>query len=126
MIDNLLRRAPGFRDLERWISGTVLTTQQKVSYQREGYLKFDPGIPEEIIDRVTADLLPHFDRTEKGEPGYPLRGRITNAHDISSAVKQVVLFPRVLAALEELYGRKPLPFQTLNFPVGTEQRIHSD
>src|SRR5215207_9806689 len=32
----------------------------------------------------------------------------------------------MLGALQELYQRKPLPFQTLNFPVGTEQQPHSD
>jgi ectoine hydroxylase-related dioxygenase (phytanoyl-CoA dioxygenase family) len=32
----------------------------------------------------------------------------------------------VLKALEQLYYRKPLPFQTLNFPIGTEQKVHSD
>ena len=28
--------------------------------------------------------------------------------------------------LEELYGREPLPFQTLNFKLGTQQAAHSD
>jgi ectoine hydroxylase-related dioxygenase (phytanoyl-CoA dioxygenase family) len=32
----------------------------------------------------------------------------------------------VLALLRDLYGREPLPFQTLNFRVGTEQAAHSD
>jgi ectoine hydroxylase-related dioxygenase (phytanoyl-CoA dioxygenase family) len=41
-------------------------------------------------------------------------------------VRALALAPRILRALEELYGRKPLPFQTLNFRVGTEQPAHSD
>jgi ectoine hydroxylase-related dioxygenase (phytanoyl-CoA dioxygenase family) len=32
----------------------------------------------------------------------------------------------VLALLEALYGRRPRPFTTLNFQVGTEQAPHSD
>jgi ectoine hydroxylase-related dioxygenase (phytanoyl-CoA dioxygenase family) len=32
----------------------------------------------------------------------------------------------VLELLAGLYDRKPLPFQTLNFPVGTGQHVHSD
>jgi hypothetical protein len=126
MIASLLQSAPSWGVLERWVSGRVLTARQKQAYQRDGYLKFDASIPAEILDRVTSDLMSHFQRTQPGTPGYPLTGRIPDAFRFSSAVKQVVLFPRILQALEELYGRKPLPFQTLNFPVGTEQTVHSD
>lgn len=38
----------------------------------------------------------------------------------------MALAPRVLGLLEKLYGRRPLPFQTLNFPKGTEQLPHAD
>jgi ectoine hydroxylase-related dioxygenase (phytanoyl-CoA dioxygenase family) len=33
---------------------------------------------------------------------------------------------RVLELLSLIYGRRAWPFQTLNFPVGTEQHYHSD
>jgi len=45
---------------------------------------------------------------------------------VSENVKALALAPRVLEVLEELYGRKPLPFQTINFRRGTEQAPHSD
>ena len=32
----------------------------------------------------------------------------------------------MLRTLRQLYGREPLPFQTINFRLGTEQRVHSD
>ena len=32
----------------------------------------------------------------------------------------------VLEILSTLYGRKAWPFQTLNFPLGTQQHYHSD
>jgi hypothetical protein len=38
----------------------------------------------------------------------------------------LALSPLVHALLTELYGRTPLPFQTLNFLRGTEQSVHSD
>ena len=44
----------------------------------------------------------------------------------SEKVKQLALLPKVLTALRDFYGREPLPFQTLNFPLGTEQKAHSD
>lgn len=41
-------------------------------------------------------------------------------------VKGLALHPNVLAIVEELYRRKPLPFETLDFRMGTEQPTHSD
>ncbi len=32
----------------------------------------------------------------------------------------------ILTALRDLVGRRPIPFQTLNFAVGTQQRLHAD
>jgi len=49
-----------------------------------------------------------------------------DAWRINRNVKDLALNPKILRALEYLYQRKPLAFQTLNFPVGTEQPPHSD
>lgn len=60
--------------------------------------------------------------------GYSYRDerRIQDAWRVSRSVKAIARAPRVLALLSDLYGREPLPFQTLNFRVGTEQAAHSD
>ena len=43
------------------------------------------------------------------------------------SIKRNGLLPRaLLAILEVLYGRPAVPFQTLNFSVGSQQRAHSD
>ena len=49
-----------------------------------------------------------------------------DAWRISDNVKALALAPKILPLLEELYGRTPKPFQTLNFLWGTEQAAHSD
>lgn len=41
-------------------------------------------------------------------------------------VRKIATTKLVLRILETLYGRKPFPFQTLNFPVGSQQAFHSD
>jgi hypothetical protein len=41
-------------------------------------------------------------------------------------VKQLACNPHLLRLLSELYGRRAFPFQTLNFPVGTQQHFHTD
>jgi ectoine hydroxylase-related dioxygenase (phytanoyl-CoA dioxygenase family) len=94
-------------------------------FERDGYLIFDAGIPTATLDSITAELDGRFERTtSKGE--CRMTGRIQDAWKDNTNVKALATAPAVLRILAELYGRKPLPFQTLNFPVGTEQRVHSD
>lgn len=42
------------------------------------------------------------------------------------AVRDLATAPFIIDVLTTLYGRRPLPFQTLNFDVGTGQAAHSD
>ena len=79
---------------------------------------FHPG-PEVLKDGAL------FTRNE------PRRGqyywdRILNAWKIEPSVRAMALDPRVLSIVEDLFGRRPLPYQTLNFPVGTQQSEHID
>ena len=113
---------------------SVLTDQQRERFDRDGFLTFDPEIPDEVLDRVLSDVGEKysFEGTGKTIDEYGVKyssgpnPRITYAWKVSEAVKQVALAPKVLAVLEELYGHRPIPFQTLNFMNGTEQHVHVD
>jgi ectoine hydroxylase-related dioxygenase (phytanoyl-CoA dioxygenase family) len=52
--------------------------------------------------------------------------RLQDLWEVVPEVKSIALHERILSLLEKLFARKPKPFQTLNFPVGTEQAVHSD
>ena len=99
----------------------MLTAEQKQQFADQGYLVIDPQIDPAIIDgvreRVGNGLLYPDGRTVE---------RIQDAWRQEPAVKAIARAPVVLETLAELHGRTPLPFQTLNFRVGTQQRIHSD
>lgn len=87
-------------------------------YADQGYLVFDPQIPMETIDEARESLIPRFEKE-----------KTTRFQDVwreNKAVQQIAAAPRVLEVLELLYHREPIPFQTLNFNVGTQQRTHSD
>jgi ectoine hydroxylase-related dioxygenase (phytanoyl-CoA dioxygenase family) len=105
-----------------------VTDEQRQSFEREGYLVFDPGLDEATLDGVVADMEGKYGEGEAARLGvtYADRNRVQDAWRISANVKAVALAPRVLGLLEGLYGRRPLPFQTLNFPKGTEQLPHAD
>ena len=52
--------------------------------------------------------------------------RVQDAWRYDEDVKAIAANAEVLALLSALYGRRAFPFQTLNFPVGSQQALHSD
>lgn len=90
-------------------------------FAADGYVVFEPEIPMETIDRATRELDGKYPTWPDGSPN-----RWMDAWTQSEAVREIAVAPKVLQTLELLYRRKPIPFQTLNFKVGTQQRTHSD
>ena len=52
--------------------------------------------------------------------------RIQDAWTFDEDVRAIASNQDVIELLSRLYGRAAFPFQTLNFPVGTQQNAHSD
>ena len=52
--------------------------------------------------------------------------RIQDLWQYSDSVKELACHPKIMDTLKMLYEREPVPFQTLNFKVGTQQKAHSD
>jgi hypothetical protein len=52
--------------------------------------------------------------------------RLQNAWRFNEHVKSIACNQKILDLLGRLYGREAVPFQTLNFPVGTQQHTHTD
>ncbi|MFC3173271.1 phytanoyl-CoA dioxygenase family protein [Novosphingobium bradum] len=80
------------------------------------------------IERITADLAPRFgiDPADAAAPKAPGHHRIQDAWQFQPDVGAIAANGAVLSLLSRLYGRRAFPFQTLNFPVGTQQALHSD
>ena len=104
---------------------SILNAEQRRQFQDEGYLVLDPGIPERLLDEAVTDLDPLYERTIN-DVGHVEPCRIQDGWKISAACHHIAVWPAIMEALRELYGRGPRPFQTLNFPVGTIQKAHSD
>lgn len=120
-------------------------TELREDFERNGFVVFDPGIPTEVLDGAVADLdddfLPRADRQRvralrvarrllrrpaRERFGYADHNRIADAWVGSRSVRAIARAPKVLELLRALYGREPLPFQTLNFRKGTQQDAHAD
>jgi ectoine hydroxylase-related dioxygenase (phytanoyl-CoA dioxygenase family) len=93
-------------------------------YARDGYVIIDPQIPESVMEDVTRQIANAFHTTR--DRYWADDRRIQDGWNVFPAVKQIATAPRVLEILRQLYQREPVPFQTLNFRLGSEQRTHSD
>lgn len=102
-----------------------LTQGQIEDFQRDGYLVLDFCLDLALVDQIVAATEPHYQKKENSD-SYFHGLRIQDAWRLLPQVREVALDARILSALEQLYGRKAFAFQTLNFPIGTEQKIHSD
>jgi hypothetical protein len=93
-------------------------------YRRDGYIVLeDPGIDGATLDAAAIQLRGAYTQSATG---YSTPGRVQDAWQSSPAVREIATWSTVLEALSVLYQKAPVPFQTLNFEYGTEQRAHSD
>lgn len=89
------------------------------NYRRDGFIILENAIDQELVDRVIKDTKPLL----SGENHY---GRVMDAWQSLPSVKEIALNPQIRELLDFLYGRRSIPFQTLNFEYGTQQPAHSD
>lgn len=95
------------------------TEQLVKQYAEQGYVIFDPQLSEAVIDAARQQAEPLFVQR-------PPHVRLQDIWQEVPAVQQIAAAPRVMELLQVLYRREPIPFQTLNFNVGTQQKTHSD
>lgn len=112
----------GFTDLER---------EAAISLHERGYAVIDfPDVAlDERIERIQASLAPRYGVAFHDKSAVKNTGenqRLQDAWLFDSDVKAIAANSRILSMLKKLYGRTAFPFQTLNFPVGTQQNLHSD
>jgi len=101
---------------ERELKASALSDEDKAfvkSFADNGYAVFDPGFDIPLIDQLNASLKAEFDAIPTEDK------RIQDAWTTNEYVKKVAISDVVLNKLRLLYQREPVPFQTLNFPVGT-------
>lgn len=95
-----------------------------------GYAVFD--FPDEQlderIDRIKANLGPRYgiDFADPTSDKTSAERRIQDAWSFDADVRAFAANTKVVDLLGKLYGRSAFPFQTLNFPVGTQQAAHTD
>ncbi|MBL7803437.1 MAG: phytanoyl-CoA dioxygenase family protein [Saprospiraceae bacterium] len=94
-------------------------------FVEKGYLVLRNVFPVEDTDALNAEV---DQLVQSGKVGYNYTGRkITNLWETSPLADQRFFrHPELLRFLSFLLGKNVIPFHTLNFTVGSEQRAHSD
>jgi ectoine hydroxylase-related dioxygenase (phytanoyl-CoA dioxygenase family) len=103
-------------------------------FHRDGYVVLEGVAEPDLVDAVLADYPRLFDpRSEFPDAPKELRAllkrdpsRKQDAWYVSKPVRDLACHAPILRVLRLLYGREPIPFQTLDFLPGTEQSLHSD
>jgi hypothetical protein len=95
-------------------------------YNRDGFVVLPGILPVELVDRVREDV-----ETRGFDPNFQFRMqrnevRVQDFWKVSDAVRELACFPAILETLDFLYHRPAVPFQTLDFKFGSQQRTHSD
>lgn len=97
-----------------------------VRLNRDGYAVID--FPDadilSVADRIKDGLHSHYD-WEAWAAGHS-NMRLQDAWKFNEDVRRLAVNARMMEMLSALYGRQAWPFQTLNFPVGTQQHYHTD
>ncbi|MFT5050191.1 MAG: hypothetical protein ACI8QZ_001587 [Chlamydiales bacterium] len=104
---------------------TTLSAEEIRTFQSDGYLVVDCGVPESVLDSIVADLDGNYP-DGLNQDGVQPPTRIQDAWKTHAGCHQLAMSEHLLQCLRELYGREPKPFQTLNFPTGTWQPAHAD
>lgn len=113
--------SPFFPDL---LTKRTLTPEQRemaIHYNQEGFLLLRQLISHDVIDRTLNEISHEYPAHVGEEPS-----RHQDLWKKYATVREVASQPQVFDVLRLLYEREPIPFQTLNFKFGTQQRAHSD
>jgi hypothetical protein len=110
--------SPFFDELIKTVELDDDMRQLCIDYNRDGYVVLDIGLPgfQKMADAIINNLKDKYNGNV----------RIQDAWALDSNVKAIALAPKMMEVLSVLYARRPIPFQTLNFHVGTQQKTHSD
>jgi hypothetical protein len=100
------------------------------NFNSDGYAVIDLDLEETFIDDLVLELdnklMEGAVKTQEGHFHYNDGPRIFEAWKWNQNVLNLAKNARAMSIIEFLYGRPAMPFQTINFKLGSNQPTHSD
>lgn len=118
--------SPFFKELLESKNLSEKNKQLAIDYNENGFVVIPNLIPESLIDEIKSDMDNKGYNPEFEMDNHRDHVRIQDLWMYSESTKNVACNHEIASVLEMLYEREPIPFQTLNFRVGSQQRAHSD
>jgi ectoine hydroxylase len=117
-----LERMAQHRDFQHFDARIQAQIRQFIT---DGYMVLEHLLPDADIEALNAEVDTHLN---SGKAQFNFTGRkIFNFWEQSPlADERFFRHPELLRVLSFLLGREVMPFQSLNFTLGSEQRVHSD
>lgn len=97
---------------------------QLLTWHKTGYIIWENFLDEETIETINQEIDGLLTKKEV-QFNYTHR-KIFNAYKQSYTVRKVIKDKRLLELFHFILERNVLPFQTINFLKGSEQKAHSD
>jgi ectoine hydroxylase-related dioxygenase (phytanoyl-CoA dioxygenase family) len=95
-----------------------MTTIEK--FNNDGYLIVKSVIEDDTIDKIICEIYENHPENKNST-------RISDAWKHYDTIGYLAFNKKIMNIVSYLYNNmQPIPFQTLNFYFGTEQKIHSD
>jgi len=97
-------------------------------YNERGYIVIDLELTDEYINNLLTQVFKELEilPTQDSRYHYSEAPRIFEGWKTNPHILGIAQHPKLLSTLELLYGRKPIPFQTINFLYGSNQPLHQD
>ena len=120
--------SPFFNSLLENSNYTESEKELLIKYNKDGYIVLDLELDEEFVDTLMQGIFNELDKlgTQDDRYHYSDSPRVFEAWKTIPNVLSLARHPKLLSTLELLYGRKPIPFQTINFLKGSNQPLHQD
>jgi ectoine hydroxylase-related dioxygenase (phytanoyl-CoA dioxygenase family) len=96
-----------------------LNNYSSLKFEKYGYLIVKSVIDNSTIDQIIEEIYEKYPENKN-------LTRITDAWREHDIIGYLAFNCKIMNILHNLYNRKAIPFQTLNFYNGTEQKLHSD
>jgi hypothetical protein len=113
--------SPFFDDLLLKKNLTAEQSDLVTHYNRGGFILLRQAVDPNLIDRTIQEIAADYPANVGEQPA-----RHQDLWKTYGTVRELASQPQLLDVLRLLYDREPIPFQTLNFKFGTQQRAHSD
>lgn len=98
--------------------------KQIVNWCENGYMIWNNFFDEKTIDGINAEVSKLTTSSEIDTDYTNKKYRDTHKH--SNLIKEIINDKRIIDILSFVLGKKVIPFQTMNFIWGSEQKTHSD